>query len=346
MSTTLQHVNADDAFAHSEKRVTHETAISHFMPAMSLQQAIGRHNALVEYVRQGLKENHDFGVIPGTQKPTLLKPGAEKLTTFFGLTKQFTIVERVEDWDGDQHGGEPFFYYLYRCALSHHDLLIAEADGSCNSRESKYRYRQGERKCPQCGKAAIIKGKAEYGGGYVCFRKKDGCGTQFAENDPAITAQQIGRMLNPDIADLVNTIQKMAQKRSLIAATLLAVNASEFFTQDVEDMMIEEGVLVATAPPSPTRSSSQSTVATKHQGAAGVSSVKQQSHSTLSDFHQRIHERRKQLTREGAETESVLNQMLGSYGGERVEELNLEQAQGYGLALKALHEAFVAAQVK
>ena len=39
----------------------------------------------------------------------------------------------------------------------------------------------------------------------------------------------------PDAADLVNTIQKMAQKRALIAATLIAVSASEFFTQDVED---------------------------------------------------------------------------------------------------------------
>jgi hypothetical protein len=34
---------------------------------------------------------------------------------------------------------------------------------------------------------------------------------------------------------VVNTIQKMAQKRALVAATLLATSASEFFTQDVED---------------------------------------------------------------------------------------------------------------
>ena len=34
---------------------------------------------------------------------------------------------------------------------------------------------------------------------------------------------------------MVNTIQKMAQKRALVAATLIATSASEFFTQDVED---------------------------------------------------------------------------------------------------------------
>jgi len=43
------------------------------------------------------------------------------------------------------------------------------------------------------------------------------------------------RIPNPDVADAVNTIQKMAQKRALVAATLIATSASEFFTQDMED---------------------------------------------------------------------------------------------------------------
>jgi hypothetical protein len=38
--------------------------------------------------------------------------------------------------------------------------------------------------CPKCGAAAIIKSKSEYGGGYVCWEKKGGCGARFAE-DPA-----------------------------------------------------------------------------------------------------------------------------------------------------------------
>ena len=35
--------------------------------------------------------------------------------------------------------------------------------------------------------------------------------------------------------DLVNTIDKMAQKRALVAAVLITCGASEYFTQDVED---------------------------------------------------------------------------------------------------------------
>lgn len=208
---------------------------SQFMPAMSIELAVERYGAVTEFVSRVLRRDVDYGVIPGTTKFTLLKPGAEKLTTFFGLSTRFQLLERIEDWTGERYSGEPFFYYLYRCQLHRGELLVAEADGSCNSRETKYRYREAQRICPECQQAAIIKGKEEYGGGWVCFRKKGGCGAKFLIGDPVIENQQVGRVPNPDIADQVNTIQKMAQKRALIAATLLAVNASEFFTQDVED---------------------------------------------------------------------------------------------------------------
>lgn len=37
------------------------------------------------------------------------------------------------------------------------------------------------RACPECGESAIIKGKAEYGGGWVCWKKRGGCGATFPE---------------------------------------------------------------------------------------------------------------------------------------------------------------------
>ena len=208
---------------------------SRFMPALTIESAVERYQQVTEFVSRVLREDVDYGVIPGTEKRTLLKPGAEKLTTFFGLSTRFRLLERIEDWTGDEHGGEPFFYYLYRCQLLRGDLLIAESDASCNSRETKYRWREAQRTCPACGQAAIIKGREEYGGGWVCFRKRGGCGAKYADGDESIEGQQTGRVFNPDICDQVNTIQKMAQKRSLVGAVLIAVNASEFFTQDVED---------------------------------------------------------------------------------------------------------------
>ncbi|HEX5736256.1 MAG TPA: hypothetical protein VF131_25730 [Blastocatellia bacterium] len=211
-----------------------------FMPALSVQQAVDRFNHVVEFVRTVMREGVDYGVIPGTDKPTLLKPGAEKLCTLFGLTSRFEIIRSAEDWTGADHNGEPFFFYLYRCQLRRGDMIIAEGDGSANSWEQKYRYREAHRKCPQCAQAAIIRGKQEFGGGWVCFRKRGGCGAKFDIEDPVITDQPAGRVLNENIADQVNTIQKMAQKRSLIAATLLAVNGSEFFTQDCEEFIVNK----------------------------------------------------------------------------------------------------------
>jgi hypothetical protein len=205
------------------------------MPQMSIPEAVDRYNTMNGFVASVMQEGKDYAPIPGTDKPTLLKPGAEKLCSLFGLTTRFTITEKVEDWTGEAHGGEAFFYYAYRCQLYRGDHLIAESDGSCNSWEKKYRWRESTRLCPSCGKAAIIKGKQEYGGGWVCFKRKDGCGAKYGDNDPQIVNQTVGRIPNPDVADLVNTIQKMAQKRAFVGTTLIAVNASAYFTQDLED---------------------------------------------------------------------------------------------------------------
>jgi hypothetical protein len=213
------------------------TIIPQGMPAMEVVSAVERYKLLNSFISQVLREGTDYGKIPGAgDKATLLKPGAEKLAMFFGLSPTFEQVRSVEDWTGKDYNGEAFFYYLIKCRLTKNGQIVAEGDGSCNSRESKYRYRGGERVCPACGKATIIKGREEYGGGWLCFAKKGGCGAKFGAADKTITEQQTGRILNPDPADQVNTILKMAEKRALIAATLIAVNASDYFTQDIEDL--------------------------------------------------------------------------------------------------------------
>ena len=208
------------------------------MPVMDIQSAIERRNAIVGFVQGIMEEDRDFGKIPGTSKPTLLKPGAEKLTTFFGLSPRFVVEEKTLDWTGEIHNDEPFFYFQYKCQLWRGDLLVGEGLGSCNSWEKKYRYRTADRMCPKCGETAIIKGKEEYGGGWLCFLKKGGCGEKWDDGASVIEDQKTGMVPNDNPPDLVNTIDKMSQKRALVAATLIAVNASEFFTQDIEDIVV------------------------------------------------------------------------------------------------------------
>lgn len=40
--------------------------------------------------------------------------------------------------------------------------------------------------CPKCGKPAIIKGRMEFGGGWVCYKKKGGCGAKWTDAEWAI----------------------------------------------------------------------------------------------------------------------------------------------------------------
>lgn len=207
------------------------------MPAMTIGQAVERYQAMAQFVKQLLIEDTDFGRIPGTDKPTLLKPGAEKLTSFFGLTAQFELLDKVEDWVGYDHANEPFFYFRYSCALYSGERHVGEGVGSCNSWEKKYRYRTAQRKCPDCGEATVLKSK--FDDSWFCWEKRGGCGAKWPSGTPAIEDQKLGQILNENPADLVNTIDKMAQKRALVAATLITVNASAFFTQDLEDMVTE-----------------------------------------------------------------------------------------------------------
>lgn len=248
------------------RQQSHALTTADLMPAFDIQLAIERRNAITQFVKELMKEDVDFGKIPGVDKPTLLKPGAEKLVTFFGLSPEFTLEDRVEDWTGKDHGKEAFFYYRYRCRLTRGGRLIGEGEGSCNSWESKYRYRWAPESALPAGTnkerlqvrdSSITEfefaiQKAETSGPYgkpaaYWQRFKDALAAGLAQHTTrktkagkemaAISIPSIlYRVPNPDVADQVNTMQKMGQKRSLVAAVLVGVNASEFFTQDVEDM--------------------------------------------------------------------------------------------------------------
>jgi hypothetical protein len=203
-----------------------------FMPVMTIDQALDRRHVIVEATKQLMVDGVDFGKIPGSEKPSLLQPGADKLCNLFGLVVQYEVTKCIEDWTGDDHGGAPFFFYEIKGRAYRGDFLMGEGIGSCNSWESKYKWRKAERTCPICGKANIRKSRD---GGWYCWQRTDGCGTNFAPGDIRIEGQETGRKINSDMADVVNTILKMAQKRSKVSTTINATSASEFFTQDVED---------------------------------------------------------------------------------------------------------------
>lgn len=187
--------------------------------AMSIESLVGQVALIQRVMDKVMKKDEHYGVIPGTgDKPSLLKPGAEKLCLTFRLNPDYAIIREVRDKD--------FIAYTVKCDLTHilTGQCIASGIGSCNSRETKYRYRS-ENTGREVPKDYWKHRDQELLGGPTCRpRKKDGKWLIFeqVEND------------NP--WDLDNTLIKMACKRALVAATLNATAASDIFTQDVEDM--------------------------------------------------------------------------------------------------------------
>jgi len=199
---------------------------------MSPDQAISQIREFDRFMREVMVEDTDYGKVPGVKQPFLWKSGALWALRVHGYyaAPNLDIQHSLIDWNREP----PLFHYVVKVDIKQKgsDVVVGSGMGSCNSWESKYRYRESKRLCPKCDKDTIFKGKAEYGGGWICGTKKGGCGAKFKSDDPAITGQNIGREVNEDIADVENTILKMAVKRAIVDGALACTSADRFFTQD------------------------------------------------------------------------------------------------------------------
>ena len=231
-----------------------------YMPTLTVKQFVEREGQLKE-LKELLVKDVDYGTIPGTPKPTLYQAGAQKICTFFGYAPSYS-VEEIEDWDGSRHGGEPLFYYKYTCTLMKDGKPVGQGTGSCNSWESKYRYRWSS-DAPANLEGVMTKDgvisepkfavdKAETSGPYgkpaeywqrfkdAIERDEAKTGIRKKKGGGEMATWEIGgklyRIPNEGFPDIINTVQKIAQKRAYVGACLSATGASQYFTQDIEDM--------------------------------------------------------------------------------------------------------------
>lgn len=209
-------------------RAEQGVALSESLSIADLTRQVGTIQQAMEAV---MKDGEHYGVIPGTQKPTLLKPGAEKLCLLFRLAPR---VRTDKTWHPDGHLDVAAYVTLEHVPSG---LIYAQdVEGFCSTRESRYRYRQGKRSCPSCNAQAIVRSTKK--SAYFCISAEGGCGKRYgfrSEEGKALDAQETGKVENPDPADLYNTVVKMATKRALVAAVLVTTAASDIFTQDLED---------------------------------------------------------------------------------------------------------------
>jgi len=160
----------------------------------ALQALTDQRNMLKKFIEKQLTKDVDYGIIPGTPKPTLYKPGAEKLTNIFKLGSKIIKNEKTIDRQGN-YAQIDVTIEVYHIPTG---KSMATCEGIANSHETKNRMR-------------------------TKYEWINGVKTKVAE-------------VETPIGDLLNTLTKMSQKRAFVGAVILATNASDFFTQDLEDM--------------------------------------------------------------------------------------------------------------
>src|SRR5262245_37454344 len=78
---------------------------------MPISEAQDWYNEFVAFSKSILKIDLDYGIIPGTPKPSLYKPGAEKLRFVYGLGSEQECIENTVDLE------RPYVDYTYRCTI-------------------------------------------------------------------------------------------------------------------------------------------------------------------------------------------------------------------------------------
>jgi hypothetical protein len=170
-------------------------------------------NMIKSVMDKVMKKDVHYGVIPGCKKPSLYKPGAEKIMATFRLVAENPIIEDLSTPDSIR-------YRVTQRIATPDGVLVGSASGECSSDEEKYKWRR-----PVCVEEFNETPEDRRREKWTVYQGK------------ASKSRQI--RTNP--ADVANTILKMAVKRALIAAVLISTAASDVFEQDVEDL--PEGIL-------------------------------------------------------------------------------------------------------
>lgn len=161
-----------------------------------------------EVMKAVMRKDEHYGTIPGCQKPSLYKPGAEKLLMTFRIATDAT----VEDLSGVD---EARYRITSKGTSILTGVLVGSGVGECSSNEEKYKWR-----------ASVCDAEFE-------ATSEDRRRLKFKRDGSTI------KQVRTNHADVANTILKMADKRAFVALALKVTAASDIFTQDVEDLPAE-----------------------------------------------------------------------------------------------------------
>lgn len=180
--------------------------------AIRLAQMVEERGLVATFFKDVMEEGHDYGVIPGTDKPTLFKPGAEKLAELYGYAP--VVRDRQENVDYDTG----FYRVVITMGLVNKDTgeLVAEGVGECNTREARYFYRWvSANRIPEGINKDSLKSE---------------------ERSSRNGKYRVYRLENDDLFTLWNTVLKMSKKRALVDAVLSATRSSGIFGRSAQEI--------------------------------------------------------------------------------------------------------------
>lgn len=175
--------------------------------ALTAVQVRAQVNLIQDVMKSVMKKDTHFGTIPGCQKPTLYKAGAEVLATTFRLAVDPEVI--------DLSTHDEIRYRVRVKLTAANGAFVGVGIGEASSNEDKYMWRK-----------AVCKEEFE-------ATPDDRKRVKWSKSrEGAYSTEQV----RTNIADIANTILKMAKKRGQIDAILTATAASDIFTQDIEDL--------------------------------------------------------------------------------------------------------------
>lgn len=181
---------------------------------LTASEIVEQKRLIQQVMEKTMKTDVHFGVIPGTKKRTLYKPGSEAILSTFRIA----VVPEVFDL-----GNEDYVRYrVHAKGVTPDGTVIGVGIGECSSNEEKYRWR-----------AAVCEEEFE---DTPDNRRRVKYVAKW--NNKTRQKDQIEKIkqIRTEPADIANTILKMAKKRAQIDLTLTATGASDIFDQDLEDL--------------------------------------------------------------------------------------------------------------
>lgn len=177
---------------------------------LSVGQVVSHVRLIQEVMQSVMKKDTHYGIIPGCDKPSLWKPGAELLCVTFRIAPSYQLEELST---GDE------VRYRVRCIGTHQGtgVIIGEGLGECSTNEEKYKWRRAASNS-EFENTPEDRRRIKYG-----YSRRDKSEYQI-------------KQVRTERTDLANTALKMAAKRAQVAMAINAVGASDIFAQDLEDL--------------------------------------------------------------------------------------------------------------